>query len=70
LENYDAQELVTKLQEIHSLIQARMSFAHAKQQENTDRHHNLAPGYQVEDLVSFNVRNIIMHCLSVKLDYN
>jgi hypothetical protein len=51
LENPDTQEHVTKLQEIHSLIQAEMSFAQAKQQENADRHHNLVPGCQVGDLV-------------------
>jgi hypothetical protein len=36
LENHDAQEHALKLQEIHSLIQAEMSFAQIKQQENTD----------------------------------
>jgi hypothetical protein len=36
LEHYDAQKYATKLQDIHSLIQAEMSFAQAKQQENAD----------------------------------
>jgi hypothetical protein len=36
LENHDAQEHSIKLQEIHSLIHAEMSFAQAKQQENAD----------------------------------
>jgi hypothetical protein len=36
LENHDAQEHATKLQKIHSLIQAEMSFAQVKQQENVD----------------------------------
>jgi hypothetical protein len=69
LENHDAQEHATKLQEIYLLIQAEMSFAQAKQQENTDRHHNLAPAYQVKDLFCLNARNIIMSHLSLKLDH-
>jgi hypothetical protein len=36
LENQEAQEYATKLQEIHPLIQADMSFAQAKQHENVD----------------------------------
>jgi hypothetical protein len=36
LEYYDVQEHATKLQKIHLLIQAEMSFAEAKQQENVD----------------------------------
>jgi hypothetical protein len=58
-----------KLQEIHSLIQAEMSFAQIKQQENTDWHCNPAPAYQVGDLVWLNVRNIITCRPSVKLDH-
>jgi protein subunit release factor B len=51
LKNHDAQEHAMQLQEIHFLIQAEMSFAQAKQQENADQHRNLAPVYQVGDLV-------------------
>jgi hypothetical protein len=51
------------------MIQAEMSFAQAKQQENTDRHRNPAPAYQVEDLVWLNARNIFTHRSSVKLDH-
>jgi hypothetical protein len=51
LENRETQEHATKLQEIHSLIQAEMRFAHAKERENADRQHNPAPAYQVGDLV-------------------
>jgi hypothetical protein len=69
LENQDAQEHTTKLQEIHSLIQAEMSFAQAKQQENTNQHCNPAPAYQVGDLVLLNVRNIVTCRPSVKLDH-
>jgi hypothetical protein len=46
-----------------------MSFAQAKQQENADRHRNLAPSNHVEDLVWLKVRNIIIHHPSVKLDH-
>jgi hypothetical protein len=45
LENYDTQEHVTKLQEIHPLAQAEMSFAQAKQLKNMERHCDLAPAY-------------------------
>jgi hypothetical protein len=69
LENHDAQEHATKLQDIHSLIQAEKSFAQAKQQENADRHHNPAPAYQVGDLVWLNARNMIKRCPSVQLNY-
>jgi hypothetical protein len=51
LENLNVQEYATKLQKVHSLIQAELSFAQAKQQENVDRHHNPTPAYQVGDLV-------------------
>jgi hypothetical protein len=44
-------EHATKLKVIHLLIQAGMSFAQAIQEENTDRHRNLAPASQVEELV-------------------
>jgi hypothetical protein len=46
-----------------------MSFAQAIQEENTDRHRNLAPASQVEELVWLNARNIIMCHPSVKLDH-
>jgi hypothetical protein len=69
LENYDAQKLATKLQEIYSLIQAEKSFAQAKQQENADWPRNPTPVDQVEDLVWLNARNIITYRHSVKLDY-
>jgi hypothetical protein len=68
LENHDAQKHAMKLQDIHSLIQAEMSFAFAKPQENPDQHCNSAPAYQVGDLVCLNAENIIMCCPSVKLD--
>jgi hypothetical protein len=51
LEYHDAQEHAIKLQEIYSLIQAEMSFAQVKQQENVDPHRNPTPAYQVGDLV-------------------
>jgi hypothetical protein len=54
LENQDTQEHTTKLQEIHSVIQAKISFAQARQQENADRHHNPVPAYQVEDTIWLN----------------
>jgi hypothetical protein len=69
LEIHDAQEHAIKLQKIYLLIQAKMSFAQVKLQENTDRHHNLTHVYQVGDLVWLNVRNIITHSPSVKLDH-
>jgi hypothetical protein len=42
LENHDAQEHTTKLPEIHSLVQAKISFTQVKQEENVDRHCNQA----------------------------
>jgi hypothetical protein len=69
LENDDAQEHAIKLQEIHPLIKAEMSFTQVHQQENTDQYRNPAPTYQLGNLVWLNARNIIMHHPSVKLDH-
>jgi hypothetical protein len=51
LENHDAQEYATKLQEIYPLIQVGMHFTPAKQQESWDPYRNPAPADQVGDVV-------------------
>jgi hypothetical protein len=45
LENHNTQEHPTNLLEINSLIQGEMSFAQAKQQENSDQNCHPALAY-------------------------
>jgi hypothetical protein len=68
LENYDAQEHITKLQANYLVIFVQMRLAQAKKYDNAEQHHNSAPSYQVGDLFSHNARNIIRQHPSVNLN--